>query len=292
MAINPEYLPREIILRDKESGSTMRIPFREEITYGELLKEMEKRGLLSYPVRQMCIMGDSLFNSLWRMPWDRLARADYGTTLYAAKKTEEWLELTLRDYATGRSITESFLPDKTFVSHLITALQDDGLLSIPVSTAGVYADGTVYDEGINKLSEIPGLHSGMRLDVYYNAWWVLQGTAAQHLVGKPYELIFRLMVDGTYRGWTKFVCYGYERWRNIIWRMQEQGLLDKQHWYEIENWPDYLVYDTLISRYDGNRVNTGRFLCEMDPKQGSVFVIQWKNRLGPTEFPGSENNYR
>lgn len=295
--------------------------FSEDTLIREVLERMQEQGILSVPIEEACVYAYPVNTTpdKRRKPWQKIGDIPNlwdDMTVYVMQEPKE-LSLTFRDSYSGKSLTVTVEDIDTPVRTL-ERMAEEMLLSIPPYKAGILLDGSVlYYNRWDQFRDIPGLRSGMTLTVDLKLPQeprLLESGAAKNL-RKEYPLVFFRKYQGACIQRIDFICYGYEEPYDILQRMYQEGMLQKEygnaytyvchpegmseeqlnalrrnpyHEYRKDhnflNWP--LCSDGFGDPNCEYPSNDRRLVCELDPRPGTVFIIEETDATNPPPLYG------
>ena len=180
--------------------------------------------------------------------------------------------VTLQDAHTKASMTAK-LPADITLDALLAAMDQNGVLSIPVSRAtvpgwGELPRGATMEEALGP--EL--LRSGMPVTVYLRETMDprLRASGAAARLFREYPLVFFRKVGGVCIQRIDFVCLGYELPDNILARLVREGKLPKGPRTQLKPW----AYREVQTSSGASGRSVAACLCEMDPKPGTVFILE------------------
>ena len=182
--------------------------------------------------------------------------------------------VTLQDAHTKASMTAKFPGDITMEA-LLTAMAQNGTLSIPVRRATIPGWGelprdTTMEEALGE--EL--LRTGFPLQVYLQETMDprLRSSGAVTRLFREYPLVFFRKVGGVCVQRIDYVCLGYELPGEILARMVREGKLPAGARGQLMPWGHR--EGQLPPGASFGKIQVPVLLCEMDPKPGTVFILE------------------
>ena len=182
--------------------------------------------------------------------------------------------VTLQDAHTKASMTAKFPADIT-LGALLNAMAENGTLSIPVSRSIIPGWGSTVGETTLEESLDPELlRAGFPLQVYLQETMDprLRASGAAARLFQEYPLVFFRKVGGVCIQRIDMVCLGYELPGEILGRMIREGKLPADAKGRLSPWGHR--EGQLPPGSSGGKILVPALLCEMDPKPGTVFILE------------------
>lgn len=193
--------------------------------------------------------------------------------------------VTLQDAHTKASMTAKF-PGDTTLEALLRAMAENGKLSIPVNRALVPGWGsTIRETTLEKSLDPELLRAGFPLQVYLQETMDprLRSSGAAARLFREYPLVFFRKVDGVCIQRIDMVCLGYELPGEILNRMSREGKLPAGARGRLSPWGHR--EGQLPPGSSFGKIMEPVLLCEMDPKPGTVFILEEEGKNTSAEQP-------
>lgn len=194
--------------------------------------------------------------------------------------------ITVQDAHTRQSMTDTLRGDITLRA-LLNNMHQKKKLSIPVDRACIPGWGEMPGDGNRTMEaalEPEALKAGMPLMVYLKEVMDprLRASGAAQRLFQEYPLVFFRKSNGVCIERIDFMCFGYEQPDDIVNRMVEERRLDYYRYRNVER-TEIKPWAYLDGERDywGRPTGKPRCLCELDPKPGTVFILEETKREVP-----------